>query len=133
MLRATGDTPAICRGDVVDPAAERARRLCAGDRRDAFGARVRRKGFAHIGRPLVWRGRGVEEKGVDQSTGRVLVEIDPRYFRPTEVDSLLGDASKARAKLGWRHRTSFEQLVTEMVEADVVKIREERERRNRHA
>lgn len=91
------------------------------------------KAFAHIGMPLVWRGRGVEEKGVDQSTGSVLVEVDPRYFRPTEVDSLLGDASKARAKLGWRHRTSFEQLVTEMVEADMVKIREERERRNRHA
>jgi GDPmannose 4,6-dehydratase len=91
------------------------------------------KAFAHIGRPLVWRGRGVEEKGIDQSTGRVLVEVDPRYFRPTEVDSLLGDASKARAKLGWRHRTSFEQLVTEMVEADMVKIREERERLNRHA
>jgi GDPmannose 4,6-dehydratase len=91
------------------------------------------KAFAHIGRLLVWRGRGVEEKGIDQSTGSVLVEVDPRYFRPTEVDSLLGDASKARAKLGWRHRTSFEQLVTEMVEADVVKIREERERLNRHA
>jgi GDPmannose 4,6-dehydratase len=91
------------------------------------------RAFAHIGRPLVWRGRGVDEKGVDQSTGRVLVEVDPRYFRPTEVDSLLGDASKARAKLGWRHRTSFEQLVTEMVEADLVKIREERERLNRHA
>jgi GDPmannose 4,6-dehydratase len=91
------------------------------------------RAFAHIGRPLVWRGRGVDEKGVDQSTGRVLVEVDPRYFRPTEVDSLLGDASKARAKLGWRHRTSFEQLVTEMVEADLVKIREERERFNRHA
>jgi GDPmannose 4,6-dehydratase len=90
------------------------------------------KAFARIGRPLVWRGRGVEEKGVDQSTGSVLVEVDPRYFRPTEVDSLLGDASKARAKLGWRHRTSFEQLVTEMVDADMVKIREERERRNRH-
>jgi GDPmannose 4,6-dehydratase len=91
------------------------------------------KAFAHIGRPLVWRGHGVDEKGVDQSAGRVLVEVDPRYFRPTEVDSLLGDASKARAKLGWRHRTSFEQLVTEMVEADMVKIREERERLNRHA
>src|SRR5262245_33450401 len=89
------------------------------------------KAFAHIGKPLVWRGRGVEEKGVDQSTGRVLVEVDPRYFRPTEVDSLLGDASKARAKLGWRQKTNFEQLVTEMVEADLVKIREERERRNR--
>ena len=81
----------------------------------------------------IWRGSGVEEKGIDQSTGTVLVEVDPRYFRPTEVDSLLGDASKARAKLGWRHRTSFDKLVTDMMEADMVKIREERERRNRYA
>jgi GDPmannose 4,6-dehydratase len=90
------------------------------------------KAFAHVGRPLIWRGSGVEEKGIDQSTGTVLVEVDPRYFRPTEVDSLLGDASKARAKLGWRHRTSFDKLVTDMMEADMVKIREERERRNRY-
>ena len=91
------------------------------------------KAFAHVGRPLIWRGSGVEEKGIDQSTGTLLVEVDPRYFRPTEVDSLLGDASKARAKLGWRHRTSFDKLVTDMMEADMVKIREERERRNRYA
>jgi GDPmannose 4,6-dehydratase len=62
----------------------------------------------------------------------VLVEVDPRYFRPTEVDSLLGDASKARAKLGWRHRTTFATLVTDMVEADKKKVRKERERRNRN-
>jgi GDPmannose 4,6-dehydratase len=89
------------------------------------------KAFAHIGSSLVWRGSGVEEKGVDKATGRVLVEVDERYFRPTEVDSLLGDSSKARAKLGWRHTTSFDQLVAEMVQADLVKLREERERRNR--
>ena len=57
----------------------------------------------------MWRGSGVEEKGVDKATGEVLVEVDPRYFRPTEVDALLGDASKARAKLGWRHKTSFDR------------------------
>ena len=62
----------------------------------------------------------------------MLVEVDPRYFRPTEVDSLIGDASKARGKLGWRHKTSFDTLVTDMVEADLVAIRDERERRNRH-
>jgi GDPmannose 4,6-dehydratase len=59
------------------------------------------------------------------------VEVDPRYFRPTEVDSLLGDPSKARAKLGWRHKTTFNALVAEMVEADRRTVREERERRNR--
>ena len=58
--------------------------------------------------------------------------MDPRYFRPTEVDSLLGDASKARAKLGWKHKTSFDTLVADMVEADMVAVLDERERRNRH-
>ncbi len=88
--------------------------------------------FAHIGSTIVWRGSGVAEKGVDQATGQVLVEIDPRYFRPTEVDSLLGDPSKARAELGWSHKTSFHALVADMVEADTVAIQEEQERRNRH-
>jgi GDPmannose 4,6-dehydratase len=78
------------------------------------------KAFARVGREIVWRGSGVDEKGVDRSTGAVLVEVDPRYFRPTEVDSLLGDPSKARAKLGWRHKTSFDQLVADMVDADIV-------------
>jgi GDPmannose 4,6-dehydratase len=61
----------------------------------------------------------------------VLVEIDRRYFRPTEVDKLLGDASKARAKLGWRHKTTFDALVKEMVEADLVAVRDEQNRRHR--
>ena len=89
------------------------------------------KAFSHIGRAIAWRGRGVEEKGVDKSTGEVLVEVDPRYLRPTEVDSLLGDPSKARAKLGWRHKTSFDTLVADMVDADRVTVRDERERRDR--
>jgi len=89
------------------------------------------KAFSHIGRSIVWRGRGAEEKGVDKATGEVLVEVDPRYFRPTEVDSLLGDPSKARAKLGWRHKTSFDALVADMVQADRITVRDERERRNR--
>jgi len=89
------------------------------------------KAFAHIGRTIAWRGSGVAEKGVDQATGEVLVEIDPRYFRPTEVDALLGDPSKAHTKLGWRHRTSFDTLVNDMMEADMVAILEEQERRNR--
>src|SRR6476620_109875 len=84
------------------------------------------KAFAHVGRTIVWRGRGVEEKGFEKATGRVLVEIDPRYFRPTEVDTLLGDPSKARANLGWQHKTSFDKLVTEMVEPAMAAIRNER-------
>src|SRR5438094_567086 len=69
------------------------------------------KAFAHIGRSIVWQGDGVDEKGIDRQTGQPVVEIDPRYFRPTEVDHLLGDAKKARAKLGWQHETHFEVLV----------------------
>jgi GDPmannose 4,6-dehydratase len=91
------------------------------------------KAFAHLGRTIVWRGRGLEEKGFEKATGRVLVEIDPRYFRPTEVDTLVGDASKARSNLGWRHKTSFDRLVIEMVEADMLAIRNERVRRSRDA
>jgi GDPmannose 4,6-dehydratase len=91
------------------------------------------KAFAHIGRTVVWQGRGVEEKGIDKATGKVLVEVDPRYFRPTEVDALLGDASKAHAKLGWRHKTSFDTLVADMVQADMAKVADERKRGNRHA
>jgi len=63
----------------------------------------------------------------------VLVEIDPRYFRLTEVDTLLGDASKAQVKLGWRPKTTFDTLVADMVEADMVAVVEERKRRNRQA
>src|SRR5215475_10267494 len=91
------------------------------------------KAFAHVGKTIVWRGSGVEEKGFEKSTDRVLVEIDPRYFRLTEVDTLLGDASKAQAKLGWRHKTKFDTLVADMVEADMVAVVEERKRRNRQA
>ena len=68
---------------------------------------------------LRWQGDGVEEKAVD-ATGKVVVAIDPRYFRPTEVETLLGDPSKAQRELGWTPRTSFDQLVKEMVEADLV-------------
>ena len=74
---------------------------------------------SHVGMKIEWRGSGVEEQGVDVVTGRSVVKIDPRYFRPTEVDSLLGDASKARAQLGWKAQISFDTLVQEMVESDL--------------
>jgi GDPmannose 4,6-dehydratase len=69
--------------------------------------------------PITWRGNGTEEIGVNPETGDTIVVIDPRYFRPTEVDSLLGDASKAFNKLGWQPKTTFKQLVEEMVERDL--------------
>jgi GDPmannose 4,6-dehydratase len=75
--------------------------------------------FAQVGRCIEWRGSGVAEVGVDRSTGMVLVSIDPRHFRPTEVEHLQGDASKARRQLGWRHRTGFRELVAEMVASDL--------------
>ena len=65
------------------------------------------RAFAEVGVEIAWRGEGIAEQGFDAKTGRVLVEIDPEYFRPTEVEFLLGDAAKARAKLGWVHKTSF--------------------------
>jgi len=70
-------------------------------------------------RRLDWSGRGADERGVDTKSGRTIVKIDRRYFRPTEVETLLGDASKANKKLGWKPQTSFETLVEEMVTEDL--------------
>jgi GDPmannose 4,6-dehydratase len=89
------------------------------------------KAFARTGVTIEWRGKGVEEKGVDKKSGRVLIEIDPRYFRPTEVELLLGDPSKAHRKLGWKHKTSFAELVNEMVDNDLKVVRREDERKDR--
>jgi GDPmannose 4,6-dehydratase len=75
--------------------------------------------FSDVGIQLEWRGEGVEEKGYDVATGRCLIEVDPRYFRPTEVDLLIGDPTKAREVLGWKHETSARELAREMVEEDV--------------
>jgi GDPmannose 4,6-dehydratase len=75
--------------------------------------------FRQVGRSLMWRGEGVEEEGIDQATGQTLVSIDPHYFRPSEVDLLLGDPAKARRALGWHHRTGFRELVAEMMDADL--------------
>ena len=73
----------------------------------------------HLGLSIRWDGEGVDEKGINEETGQIMVAVDPRYFRPTEVQDLLGDAGKARKKLGWKPRITFEQLVAEMVEADM--------------
>jgi GDPmannose 4,6-dehydratase len=75
--------------------------------------------FAEVGMSVAWKGKGADEIGYDVKTGNELVRIDPRYFRPTEVDLLLGDASKARATFGWQHKVKFPELVKEMVAADV--------------
>jgi GDPmannose 4,6-dehydratase len=76
--------------------------------------------FDEVGIRIEWRGEGIDEKGYDAATGTCLVEVDPRYFRPTEVDLLIGDPTKAREKLGWSHKTSAEELAREMVQADLV-------------
>ena len=90
------------------------------------------KAFAHVDIKINWRGSGVTEQGLDARDGRVLVEIDPRYFRPTETDALLGDPSKARQKLGWHHKVSFDELVCEMVDSDLRDIRRDGAPRNAH-
>ena len=77
------------------------------------------KAGERLGMDIEWTGEGVDEVGTDAADGRVVVKIDPRYFRPTEVDTLLGDPTKAREKLGWFPKVSFEALVKEMVDSDL--------------
>lgn len=81
--------------------------------------------FKEIDIAIEWKGEGLEEVGLDRETGRLLVEIDPIYFRPAEVESLIGDASKAREKLGWEPQRSFQDLVSEMVRHDLTSVIEE--------
>ena len=78
------------------------------------------KAFRRVGVELEWRGQGIEEKGIDSANGRILVEIDRRYFRPTDVDLLIGDPRKAHEKLGWRHETNLDELIAEMVREDLI-------------
>jgi len=81
--------------------------------------------FARAGIQLRWEGTGLEEKGIDTATGRVLVEVDPRFFRPAEVEKLLGNPAKARRELGWNHSsTSFTDLVNRMVDSDIALLKE---------
>lgn len=75
--------------------------------------------FAYIGKEIQWEGQGVNEVGKEKDTGIVRVKVNPKYFRPTEVDLLLGDASKAEKELGWKRKISFPQLVEDMMQADI--------------
>ena len=83
------------------------------------------RAFAEIGMTIEWSGSGRDEIGRDSISGRTMVRVDPRYYRPTEVDMLLGDASKAEAVLGWRHETDFDALVREMVQSDLKTVAQE--------
>jgi len=87
--------------------------------------------FGHVGKKIGWKGEGVNEVGIDTKTGAELVAIDPKYFRPTEVEELLGDASKARKVLGWVPKTTFKDLVKEMVAADLDLVERESWRKDR--
>lgn len=80
----------------------------------------------HLGFDLVWQGAGMEERGLDRATGNVVVRVNPRFFRPAEVDIVCGDASKARRELGWQPRTSFSETVRLMAEADDRRVRDRR-------
>ncbi len=86
------------------------------------------KAFAEVGVTIQWSGAGVDEKGTCAETGKVLIEVDPRYFRPTEVELLIGDPTKAKEKLGWVHETKWEQLCAEMVAADMITVAREQRR-----
>ena len=81
--------------------------------------------FSHVDVDIEWQGEGVDEKGIDKNTGKVLVEIDPKYFRPTEVDLLIGDPSKAKEELGWEPEVKFKELVQLMVQFDLEAIEEQ--------
>jgi GDPmannose 4,6-dehydratase len=83
------------------------------------------KAFSEVGITINWSGAGIDEKGICAETGKVLVEVDPRYFRPTEVELLIGDPTKAKEKLGWVHETKWEQLCAEMVAADMINVAKE--------
>ena len=78
--------------------------------------------FKEVGIELEWRGTGVNEKGFDKKTGRIYVEVNPKYFRPAEVELLWGDPSRAEKELGWKRKTSFRELVHMMVDADMKDI-----------
>jgi GDPmannose 4,6-dehydratase len=88
------------------------------------------KAFRQLGVTLEWQGEGREERGLDARTRKVIVEIDPRYFRPTEVDLLIGNPAKAREKLGWKHTYTLDDLVAEMVKADLKAVMMERDRQD---
>ena len=81
--------------------------------------------FSKVGIKIKWQGEGLEEKGIDRATGKILVEVDPKYFRPTEVDVLLGDSTKARERLGWKPKVSFRELVKMMVEVDLAEAKKD--------
>ena len=90
------------------------------------------KAFAAIDVTLDWRGEGVDEKGYNSTNGDCLVEVDPRYFRPTEVELLIGDPTKAKEKLGWKATTTLAEMVSEMVTSDLDVVQREANRKDRH-
>ena len=75
--------------------------------------------FEQVGIKIEWEGKGIDEKGIDKKTGKVIIQVDPRYFRPTEVDILCGDSSKARRELGWKPKVTFKELIKLMVKNDL--------------
>jgi GDPmannose 4,6-dehydratase len=90
------------------------------------------KAFSYVDITIEWQGSGINEKGIDSATGEVMVEIDAAYFRPTEVDILLSNPTKAREKLGWVAEISFDELIQEMVKSDLVLVESEYRKSNTH-
>jgi GDPmannose 4,6-dehydratase len=82
--------------------------------------------FKHVDIEIEWQGEGVDEIGIDKATGKTVVAVNPKFFRPAEVDILLGDPSKAEEKLGWKRKVSFEELVKRMVLSDLEKVKKEK-------
>jgi GDPmannose 4,6-dehydratase len=89
------------------------------------------RAFGCVDIMIDWQGQGIDEVGINRKTGEKIVQVDPKYFRPTEVEQLLGDPTKAKQKLGWEHRVSFTELVEEMVKADLITVQNEKQRKDR--
>jgi len=81
------------------------------------------KSCEYLGIALIWKGKGIEEVGIDMTTGKIIIEIDKKYFRPTEINVLLGDATHAKEKLHWKPKITFEELIREMIDADIIYVK----------
>ena len=120
MLKETGDTPEITFTECGKCCNKMRLRISCWHQEKLIRFReFVEKAFAQVDIKVRWEGEGVAEKGYNAETNEILVEVDEQYFRPTEVELLLGDPTKAKEKLGWKHKISFEELVKEMVAADL--------------
>ena len=117
MQFVTGGMQRLCSWNVSNVTTGQTGRLCFSLRKILFRREFVEKTFNYFDRTIYWENKGINEKGFDQETGKMVVRVDSEFFRPSEVDQLLGDPSKAMEKLGWTAATSIEELIQDMVSA----------------